>query len=127
MDACLRFVPSRVDGLPTVVDATLYPDRLELRSANDCLVLWFDEIAQWPRPARLWRMLSKIRIRAKWLPVGERDWFHPPRDRYFRFFTNPPITVYMPEEPASTGYESTVFVRAQEVMRRGGFATFDLG
>ena len=123
---CLRFVPSRVDGVPDVVEAAIYPERLELRCADRLLVYRFDEIAEWSSPAWLWRLFARMGFRPKWLPVGERDWFHPPRERYFRFFTNPRITLYMPDEPPET-YSQTLFRRVQDRMREGGFDTWDLG
>jgi hypothetical protein len=51
---------------------------------------------EWPRPA----------------------WFHPPAQRFFRFFTTPRIVVYIPDERDAT----TIFRRVQ-----GGFGTCDLG
>jgi len=66
-------------------------------------------------------------IRPKRLPkVGERDWFHPPSERYFRFFTNPRITLYMPDEPRKA-YAGTLFHRVEDRLREGGFGTWDLG
>jgi hypothetical protein len=41
---------------------------------------------------------------------GDRDWFHGPPDRFFRFFTTPPITVYIPDE-SGVEYGHTVFRR----------------
>lgn len=35
----LRFVPSRVDGLPDVTDVAVFPDRLELLSAGKWVVI----------------------------------------------------------------------------------------
>jgi hypothetical protein len=60
------------------------------------------------------------------LPVGDRDWFHDPPDRFFRFFTTPPVTVYMPNE-SGVEYEHTCFRRLQDVIAEGGFITHDLG
>jgi len=60
------------------------------------------------------------------LLVGERDWFHPPKDRFFAFFTTPRLVVYLCDEPR-TDYGNTLFRRVQEVMRAGGFDTWDLG
>ena len=34
METCLRFVPSRVEGLPDASEAAIYPDRLELLCAG---------------------------------------------------------------------------------------------
>jgi hypothetical protein len=126
MDTCLRFTPSRVVGLPNITEVAVYPDRLELLSAGRWLVYRFADIAAWPRPRRLWRWLARLGWRPRWLPVGERDWFHAPPDRFIRFFTSPPVVVYMPDE-VGVEYGNTVFRRAQEVMLRGGFSTWDLG
>jgi hypothetical protein len=80
-----------------------------------------DDVAEWPRPRWLWRL-----GRPRFLRVGERHWFHDPPDRFFRFFTTPPITVYMPDE-SGVEYEATVFRRLQDVIAAGGFTTHDLG
>jgi hypothetical protein len=72
-------------------------------------------------------LLSRLGWRRRFLAVGERDWFHATADRFFRFFTSPPVVVYMPDEPAATSYRDTWFRRVQDVMLRGGFNTWDLG
>ena len=123
----LRFVPSRVEGLPDVSEVVVRPDRLELLSAGQWAVFRFAEIARWPRPARLWRLLSRLGWSPRWLPVADRDWFHPPRDRSFRFYTHPPMEVFMTDEGGEIGYGDTLFRRVQEVIESGGFHTFDLG
>jgi hypothetical protein len=127
IETCLRFVPSRVEGLANVTAGAVYADRLELQSAGERLVFRFEEMVEWPRPAWLWRFLARIGWRPKWLPIGERDWFHKPSQRFFRFFTSPRLTVFMPDESPDTQYGSTVFRRIQEVMAHGGFDTWDLG
>jgi hypothetical protein len=123
----LRFIPSRVEGLPGVTEAAVYPDRLELLSGGRWVSFPFADIARWPRPAWLWRRLARLGWRPRWLPVGQRDWFHPPSERFFRFYTQPPIVVYMADEPWDTDYGSTLFRRVQDVMLEGGFNTWDLG
>jgi hypothetical protein len=45
--------------------------------------------------------------------------------RFFRFFTQPSLTVYMPDEPPETSYGQTLFRRVHDVLAQGGFATFD--
>jgi hypothetical protein len=123
----LRFVPTRVDGLPDVREVAIFPDRLELLSAGEWIIDPFVEMARWPRPAPLWRWLSRRGWWRGWLPVGERDWFHPPSTRFFRFYTKPRIVIFMPDEPIETNYGDTLFRRVQDVMLEGGFATWDLG
>jgi hypothetical protein len=125
-EGSLRFVPSRVEGLPLVTEVVIFPDRLELLSAGQRVVFRLTDIAQWPRPVRLRRFLSRLGWHPRWLPVGERDWFHPPPGRFFRFYTTPPIVVYMPvDEPLEYGPSN--FLRAQMVMLSAGYHTWDLG
>jgi hypothetical protein len=127
MEEGLRLVPSRVEGLPEVTEVVVFPERLELFSAGEWLTFPFAQMVEWPHPAWLWRLLSRIGWRQRFLPVGERDWFHPPAERFFRFFTSPRVVVYMPDEPAEISYGDTWFRRVQDVMFRGGFNTWDLG
>jgi hypothetical protein len=122
----LRFVPSRVEGLPGVTEVAVFPNRLELLSEGRWVVIRLADIAAWPRPRWLRRRLAWTGWRPAWLPVADRDWFHPSADRFFRFYTTPPVTVYMPDE-TGVGYGETVFRRLQNVIGRGGFSTFDLG
>jgi hypothetical protein len=124
----LRFVPSAVEGLPSVTEAAVFPDRLELLSEGKWVVIRFLDIAQWYRRGWLYRPLARLGFGVRGSPsVADRDWFHPPTSRFFRFFTTPPITVFMPEEPPETSYGQTMFRRVQEVMGARGFGTFDLG
>lgn len=123
----LRFIPSRVEGLPDVVEVVVWPDRLELHSAGAWVQVRLAEIARWPRPAWLWKRLFRRGWRPRFLPIGDRDWFHAPRDRFFDFFTNPRIRVYMSDEDPETTYGDTLFRRVQDVLLSGGFHTFDLG
>ena len=129
-EAALRFVPSRVEGLPDVDEVAVHPDRLELRSAGRMVTVRFADIVEWPRPVLLSRWRARFGLRplggGRWI-VGERDWFHPPSERFFRFATRPPLVVVLPDEPRETDYGRTLFRRVQEVMLRGGFATWDLG
>jgi hypothetical protein len=124
----LRFVPSAVEGLAAVSKAAVYPDRLELLSAGTWVVIQFLDIARWNRGGWLYRPLARLGFRVRgWPLVADRDWFHPPAGRFFRFFTVPPITVFMPDEPPETDYEQTIFRRVQDVLAAGGFGAFDLG
>ncbi len=124
----LRFVPSRVEGLPSVTGAALFSDRLELLSESKWVVIRFLDIAHWHRFGWLYRSLARFGLGVGgWPSVADRDWFHPPSGRFFRFYTEPPITVYMPGEPPETSSRQTIFRRIQDIMAVGGFGTFDLG
>jgi hypothetical protein len=61
-----------------------------------------------------------------WLPVADRDFFHAPPDRFFRFYTTPPLIVYM---PVGDSYfpQATCFAAVKQVLGAGGFDTVDLG
>ncbi|MFO0843944.1 MAG: hypothetical protein U0797_16360 [Gemmataceae bacterium] len=122
----LRFVPSRVKGLPGVTEVAVLPDSLALFSEGRWVVIPLADIATWPRPRWLWRLLARLGWRPSWLPVADRDWFHLPQDRFFRFYTTQPLVVYIPDE-AGVAYGQTCFRRLQDVIARGGFGTFDLG
>ena len=124
----MRLVPESGRGLLEVAEVVVHPDRLEILSAGRWRTIRLAEIARWPRPARLRRGLARLGWKPRWLPVGERDWFRPGPDRFFTFFTEPRITVYMPEAEAEIdGYAETYFRRVQDVIGAGGFSTFDLG
>ncbi len=124
----LRFVPSAVDGLPSVTEAVVFGDRLELLSEDQWVVIRFLDIARWYRLGWVYRLLARYGWGVRgWPSIADRDWFHPPSGRFFRFFTKPPITIYMPDEPRGTTYGKTMFRRVQNVIGLGGFGTFDLG
>jgi len=123
----LRFTPSRVVGLPDVSEIVVRPDRIEFCSAGEWVRVRFADIARWPRPALLRRLASCYKWRPKWFPVGDRDWFHPHRDRCFRFYTDPPLVVFLTDEDESIGYGETLFRRVEHVIGSGGFHTCDMG
>ena len=124
---CVRFVPSHVEGLPGVTEAAVFPDRLELTTAHGQVRYPFAAMARWPRPAWLWRRLFRLGLRPRWLPVADRDWFHPPPGRFFAFYTTPPVTVFMPADDVPSPYGETCFFRVQQAIHAGGYSTFDLG
>jgi hypothetical protein len=126
-ETSITFVPSRVEGLPGVSEVVVRPDRIELCSAGEWVSARFADIARWPRPAWPWRLASRYGRRPRWLPVADRDWFHPPRDRFFRFYTDPPPTVFLADEDRGIGYWESLFRRVEEVIESGGFHTCDLG
>jgi hypothetical protein len=123
----LHFVPSRAEGLPDVTSVTVFPDRIELISAGRVVTHRFADIARWPSPRLLWKVLYRIGLRPRWLPVGDRDWSHEPADMFFEFFTVPPLKVYMPRDETKDNHRSSYFDRLQRVMEQGGFHTWDLG
>jgi hypothetical protein len=66
-------------------------------------------------------------IRRPWPRIiGARDWFHQPPERFIRFYTQPPITVYMLKDDAED-YAPSCCYRIHEVLLAGGYATRDSG
>ena len=127
-ETSLRFVPSDVVGLPTVTEVAIFPDRLELLSDGKWVVIRFLDIAKWYRRVWLHRTLARLGCGVRdWPSVADRDWFHPPAERYFQFYSEPTITVFMPDEPRVLGYDETMFRQVQSVIALGGFSTYDLG
>jgi hypothetical protein len=47
--------------------------------------------------------------------------------QFMRFYTQPRLVIYMPDEPEETNYGDTLFRRIQDVMLEGGFSLWDLG
>ena len=120
------FVPSRVDGLDAVSRVVVERTRITFVTVDSSRSFSFPDIAS---PPGTWfsRLVRRITFRRPWPSmVGERDWFHTPCNRFFRFFTEPQITVYMPRDDAQE-YGSSCFCRIQYVMLAGGYSTWDLG
>ena len=127
MQSPLRFTPSRVEGLPSVPEAAVFPDRIELTTPDRVVVHRFADIARRPRPRWLWRLLDHVGVRPPGRDVADRDWFHAGPDMFFEFYTRPRVKVYMPLDGQKESYGSTWFLRIQNVIRQGGFETVDLG
>jgi hypothetical protein len=123
---CLRFVPSRVEGLAAVTEVAVYPDRLELLSAGHWVSVRLEDIATWPKPALIRRWLARRGWRPPYMPVGEHD-CGSSSERFFRFYTWPQIVIYMPDETAVLDHSKTLVHRVQDIMLEGGFRTWDLG
>jgi hypothetical protein len=122
----VRFVPSTAEGLPDVREVVVHPDRLEVNSGGRRLTFPFRQIGRRQEPrlvAFLKRLVGKY---AYPVMVADRDWFHLPRDRFFLWYTDPPLRTCMPQdEPAD--HAASYFSQIQAVVRSGGYATFDLG
>jgi hypothetical protein len=123
----LRFKPSRVEGLDPVHEVSVFPDRMELATAQRIVTIRFVDTCFWHRGGWLYRPLARLGCVAGRPNAMDKDWFHAPPDRFVRLYTNPPITVFMPEETKDLPYGETTFFRLQEVIRAGGFNAHDLG
>jgi hypothetical protein len=124
---CLRFFPSRVDGLADVTEVAVHPDRLELLSAGRWVSFRLEDIATRPKLAFIRRWLARRGWKPRCMPVGEHKCLGSPSERYFRFYTWPQIVVYMPDETAALDCSKTLVRRVQEIMLEGGFHTWELG
>ena len=56
----LRFVPAGVEGLPNVTEVVVFPDRLELLSGGEWVVVRLLDIARWIRRGWLYRPLARL-------------------------------------------------------------------
>ena len=121
----ISFVPSRVDGLDAVSLITVEPIRITFVCRTSPRVFLFADFGH-PVGSFFSRVVDRMMFRRPWRIIGERDWFHPPPDRFFRFYTDPQITVYMPTDDVRE-YGPSVFCRVQWVWRAGRFDTWDLG
>jgi hypothetical protein len=122
----LRFIPSSAEGLPDVREIVVYPDRLEVNTAGQWVTFSFRQIGR-RQESRLLSFLKRFVGRYPYpVMVADRDWFHRPRDRFFLWYTNPPLKTCMPEDEPQDRLSSNFF-RVQGVLRAGGYASFDLG
>jgi len=122
----LRFTPSRADGLPDVHEVVVHPDRIEVETEGRWVTFAFADIGRPQEPA-VCSLLKRLIARQPWPRlVADRDWFHPPKDRFFLWYTDPPMKTYMPEDETQD-YDTSYFARIRRVVESGGFATYDLG
>ncbi len=127
-ESALRFIPTEVHGLPSVSEVAIFSDRIELLS-NDCPVtIRFVKIARWYGISRLFSPPAWLGFKVRGRPaVADRDWFRPAGGKFFRFYTQNPITIQLPSDPIGTEYHQTLFRQIQNVIESGGFCTNDLG
>jgi hypothetical protein len=121
----IRFRPSRTEGREGVLEVAVSPDRLKLVTADGVETIRFFEIAVWPRPQLFWKAVAALGIKPRWLPVADRE-FNGSAKSFFRFYTDPPLVIFMPANEKPGPYAETWFVRIRELIHSGGFHTFDL-
>ena len=122
----LRFMPSRAEGLPDVQEVVVHPDRIEVETEGRWVTFAFADIAR-PQEFRAISLLKRMVGKPPWPHlVADRDWFHPPKDRFFLWYADPPLTTYMPEDE-TLDYDTSYFARIKRMVESGGFATYDLG
>ncbi len=122
----VRFRPSRAVGLPDVREVVVHPDRLEVNTAGSWLTFPFSRIGR-RQESRVASFVKRLTGRTPWpVLVADRDWFHPPQERFFLWYTDPLLRTCMPEdEPVE--HAASYFSRIQMVLGSGGYATSDLG
>ena len=121
----VRFVPSHFEGLSDVEEVIVRPDQLEVKSAGRWLMFPFASIAR-PQEHAATSFFKRIMGMRVCPPmVGERDWCQTPNERFFVWYTDPPLKTCMPKTEGGD-YGTSHFPRVHEVLAEGGFATFDL-
>ena len=121
----VRFTPSKVEGLSNVTEIVVYCDRIEFYSTGEPEIIYFQEIAK-PTGSLFLRVINRLFRKQNLLMIGERDWFHDPKDRFFRIFTEPQITFCMPVDDTSD-FGNCCFSRIRDTISNGGYSTWDLG
>jgi hypothetical protein len=116
----VSFIPSRVEGLAGVSLVVVHPDRLELVTGDTRRAFSFAGIGRPLGAGLLRRVLGRAR-----LYVASRDFCQAPSDRYFRWYTDPPLITFMPSDEVAD-YATCTFSRIREIVRAGGFDTYDL-
>jgi len=116
----IRFVPSRVVGLPAVTEVAVWPDRLQLLSAGRWLSYRFADMQKPLWPAPFWATVSRLGWRRPRF-IAEGHWFGDPRQRHIAFYLEPRLCVYMPSHDWQADYSKSIFARIQTLIRLGGF------
>ena len=120
----IRFTPSAVKGRESVSEVAIFPNRLELSDRQGTMeTVRFSRIGQ--RQTSLLASLLRFQRPGPKM-VAERCFFPKPWDCLFRFYTHPPITVYMPADEEPNDYTETTFFQVRRVIESGCFSTFDL-
>jgi hypothetical protein len=113
--------------LENVSEVAVWPDRLEIAANDSTTVLPYEDFAEWPRPVAIRRLLARLGLWPRGLYIADRDWFQSPPNRFFRFYTTPPLIIFMPTDEAKD-YAPSYFARVQDVIESNGrFTTADLG
>ena len=118
-----RFVPVRVEGIDGVEEFAVWPDRIELRIGGDWRPFFFGEMDRQRIEMRRWwrRMFPFLEGGC----IGERDFCREPGEQYFRWFSDPEITVFTPSDQGDD-YGETHFCKIHRVMHQGPYYTCDL-
>ena len=116
----VRFAPSKAVGLPDVDEVAVFHDRLEVRTRGQWRVFRLQDIADAEARRRRYLPVPARRRQVAELFYARESY----TDSYFRFFTEPRLTVYMPDDGQPLSPHS-VFSRVLAVLTRGGYTTAD--
>lgn len=124
-ELCVRFTPSKVEGLRDVSEVAVWPDRLEVRTSIRWSTYAFSTFAEPCEPRVVGRLRHLLGLRRCAGRVAESSFSrHRYEDSYVTFLTQPRLRVYMPPG-GPTGYPDSLFWRIEQTIRRGGFAVSD--
>jgi len=124
--SCVRFVPSRAAGLPDVREVVFHPDHVDVLGEETWRRVDYASIAR-PQVPRWMALLHRVLGRSPVPPmVADRDWFKAPPERSLTLYTQPPLLICMPvDEPVD--HDASYLWRVLEVIRAGGYDTWDTG
>jgi hypothetical protein len=119
----VRFIPSKVEGAAGVVEAALFPDRVELRGERGTKTVHYTSIVPKREPTTVFDRLFRFRPPPPCVAAVFYSRQHY-ASGFVRLLTDPPITLYMPVE-GPTQFPDSVFSRILKVIRSGGYGYYD--
>jgi hypothetical protein len=121
---CINFVPSKVEGLCSVESVSIYPDKVEIVTQTEVINYNFQSLVQRYCSEWFWRFKHKIGFRSNPY-IGEKYFECPPQNRFFLFYTEPQIKVFMPADEPENWIKAS-YGKSQFMMHRGGYALMDM-
>jgi hypothetical protein len=123
---CVRFFPSRVEGeWSDVREVVIKPSELMVHGEGGWVTVPFSTIGRRQELKIVSFLKRLVGVKPLCRIVGERDWCRPPTERFFLWFTVPPLKTYMPSTETPY-YSGSLFPQIHETLHHGGFTTFDL-
>lgn len=122
--ACVKFIPSKVEGLRNVKSVAIHPQKIEIETESEAICFEFQNLVKLSRPKRFWRLMQKLGLHSNFY-VGEKYFEYPPHKRFFIFHTDPQIKVFMPLDEPENWIKGS-YGKSQFMMKRGGYALMDM-
>jgi len=123
--AVVEIVPLRSAGIDSVRSVRFDDQALTVDADAQTFVFHYADIAEWPFPAALRRLMWRIGWRKGAAAVGERWWHTDPQFARIEFFTTPRLTIWMPAD-GHLPYGNSPWVQIQRRLGASDFFTWDM-